>query len=231
MSRVIKRLSTLMSEPLNWERGNFYFPNMIRLHTIADGSCFFHAVVKAYHVPYEIELKDGKRFDRKEFITKFRQDLANKLSEPISPDDSRTNYDVLSRGQLKRMADESGIDEYRIDNMKAELASDEWVWSLYIEYVSNMIGTWGEDDEYDGGKDIYILDMNRQDVYVQGDEDIYHKGRDSIVILYLEDIGHFETIGLNDNGRIRSFFDTNSLFITKIRERLRERKMRKNDLV
>lgn len=208
----IKRLSQRMSSPLIWEEGEFSYQNMVRLYTIADGSCFFHAVVNAFFVPYQTEMDNGYHFDRKKFIKNFRKDLATTLNDPISPKDSTTPYELLSRRQLAKLAKELDMEEYTLKNMQEELENpNKWVWTLYLEYISNQID-----------KDIYILDSEKEDIYITGEEDILHTGRDSIVILYLLD--HFETVGLNINGKICTLFDTNSTFISKIRMRLRELK-------
>lgn len=213
-----KRLSSQMSEPLVWTGEEFSYENMVRLYTIADGSCFFHAVVNGFYLPYQTEKDDGEYLDRKEFIQNFRKDLAKRLGEPISKRDPTTPYQLISRGELSKMAEEMKMPEYRLENMQKELEDpNEWIWLLYLEYVSNQIN-----------KDIYILDAQKKDVYITGEEDILHAGRDSIVILYLPD--HFETVGLNVNGVVGTRFGTNSKFISRIRLRLKELKyLSKND--
>ena len=216
--RVIKRLSDRMSEPLNWSQTPFSYDNMVRLYTIADGSCFFHAVVGAFYLPYQTQLEDGKRFDRRKFIKNLRRDLSIKLDKPEA--DGKTPYDKLSGGELLNTSNIMGEPEankYKVENMKKQLDSEEWSWQLYIEYISNQLN-----------KDIYILDDINQDVFQEDfdfDEDLYHKERDSVVVLYLGD--HFETVGLDLNGKIHTLFDPNSHFISSIRMRLKEKTISK----
>ena len=100
--------------------------------------------------------------------------------------------------------------------MQKELNSDFSVDNVYNEFISNQIN-----------KDIYILDMVKQDVYMTGDDDeILYKTRPSIVILYLsgkyKSSGHYELIGLNENGYIKTLFDSDHDFIQNIRARMYE---------
>lgn len=184
---------------LQWDR-NFKYDQMVRLYTIGDGSCFFHAVVKAYFIPYKLGYLNEQPLDRGVFIRNLRRDLARTLREDPEV------YKNLSRGQLENMS--KTLDQFKLDEMIKVLDSDMPVDNLFNEFVSNVID-----------KDIYLLDLEKEDVYITGDDtDILHKGRDSIVILTMP--GHYELVGVERNGVIQTLFSHKDDFIVYIRERL-----------
>jgi hypothetical protein len=209
-------LSILMDreyEPLNWisvgNRG-FSYPNMVRIRTPADGSCFFHAVTKAFYIPYRTGQLNGTAINRHQLIKMLRRDLAIKLAQPANPQDPQgpSNYDLLSRGQLLEFA--KGVPKYSLPNMQRELNSTSAIDNVYNEFISNQLN-----------KDIYLLDGEKHDVFVTGnDDDILYKDRHSIVILYIP--GHYELVGLINGDRIETHFEPNHPFIQAIRDRLQE---------
>ena len=93
---------------LKWV-GDFSYPGMVRKNTIADGSCFFHAIFKAYHVPYIEGVINDTPFDRKDFVQKFRKELSVRLTEKSSDEPSKTNYETLSRGEWPGMSKDNDI--------------------------------------------------------------------------------------------------------------------------
>lgn len=197
-------------EPLIWTFSPWNYPGMVRIGTIGDGSCFFHAIAKAFFVPYQIGVLNGVSIDRIKFIRDLRHDLAYMLAQPIQTNGSR-HYDVLSRGKLAEIARE--LPQYSLENMQKQLDSNSPVDNLYNEYIGNMLN-----------KDIYLLDLTQQDVYVTGnDADILYKNRDGIVILFIP--GHYELVGLQTPEGIRTMFHHTDPFIQAIRQRLREKIM------
>jgi hypothetical protein len=199
---------------INWN-GNFKYPDMMRIGTPPDGSCFFHAVVKAFHIPYQngyIE-SDGKLeyINRREYILKLRKELSIILGQPSNSLDhnSPTNYDLLGRGEIKILGKTQK--EFSFEKMQENLANSVPVGKEIIEFVSDQID-----------KDIYILSANEEDVYFSGDdESLLYKRRDSIVILSIED--HYETIGVVENDKIVTRFASDHSFIKYIRQRIRSR--------
>ena len=197
-------------QPLNWHL-SFRYPGMVRIGTMADGSCYFHCIAQSYHVPYQRGNVGGVAFNRKNFIRDLRYDLSVKLGEKVDPTDpnSPIHYDLLSRGQLKDFGKE--VPNYSLVAMQRELNSDRSVDNVYNEFISNILD-----------KDIYILDLTTQDVYVTGnDSDILYKNRNSIVILFLP--GHYELVGIKTPKGIDTYFAPDHAFIQAIRQRLREK--------
>jgi len=204
-------LQTSEFELLNW-KGWSEFPNMVRIRTIPDGSCFFHAIANAYFLPYRTGLLDGKAMSKRDIIAGFRHDLSKMLAMPIDPRDPEgpTHYDTLSHGKLAEFA--KGHPEYTLANMQKQLNSNSSVDNIYVEFISNQLNL-----------DIYLLDLNKQEVYITGkDDDLYFKNRNSIVIGYLP--GHYELIGLYNaiTKEVSTYFKPSHPFITNIRKRLTE---------
>jgi len=178
---------------LRWDNENndvnssFPYPNLVRIRTETDGSCFFHAVIKAYFKPYIRGKMNGQALDRKKFVRKLRRDLALKLGQRVKPQDSNstTYYETLSEGDLPEIS--KSIPDYTLKNLQKLLDSSKPVDNIFNEFVSNELD-----------KDIYILDLNKKDVYMTGtDLSILYKDRDSIVIIYMP--GHYELVGLETN--------------------------------
>ena len=195
-------------EKINW-KGPLRYNGMVRIRVPGDGSCFFHAIAKAYFRPYILGKINNSGFNRKKFIRDLRKDLAKKLGQPVDPTDtsSLTHYDLLSRGQLRQMSKE--ISRYSLKNMVNELGNDRPVDNLFNEFISNELN-----------KDIYILDGIKQDVYMVGDDsEILYKDRPSIVLLYLP--GHYELIGVKEGGRVKTLFGADHDLIRLIQDRIK----------
>ena len=198
-------------ESLNWKE--IPYPNMVRIKTIPDGSCFFHALCNAFFIPYrtgKITCDDGSEISitQRQIVKGLRDDLAKKLASRIDANpESPRYYDVISRGQLGDFS--MGVNHYSLENMQKELQSDDPIDHIYNEFISDLIN-----------KDIYLLDLEKEDVYVTGNDiDILYKNRESIVILSMP--GHYELVGVRDNGTIKTLFKPDHEFIVMIYNRLK----------
>ena len=213
MSNMVTPLINVEMEKLLWRNG-FSYPNMVRIRTDMDGSCFFHAIAKSYCKTYIEGKINDMPINRRTFIRDLRKDLANMLGERIEPNTELTFYESLSRGQFKNFGIE--LPQYNFENMKNLLDSDQSIGNEYNEFISNVLH-----------KDIYILDALKQDVYITGnDDDILYKGRESIVILFIP--GHYELLGIQYGNNIQTLFDYNHPFIHSIRSRIRKIRNHKN---
>jgi hypothetical protein len=186
--------------------------NLIRTRCETDGSCYFHALAKAYFKPYITGKKDGEPFDRKEFIMHLRRDLAKTLASKVNPQDpkSKTYYATLANGELENIS--KAMPEYSLESMQKELGSSSPVSNYFNEFISNELNI-----------DIYILDSKTKDVYMTGTNmELLYKDRRSVVILYMP--GHYELIGLmNDESYIETYFPPTHPFIIKLRERMQSK--------
>ena len=206
--KSIRILTDTEMERLEWT-GPFRYPDLVRIRVSPDGSCFFHAVAKSYFEPYILgRWSNGKPVNRRTFVAKLREDLSVKLGSKIEPGNlqSPTYYDTLSRGRLADFS--TSVPQYSLQNMVKELNSNRPVDNVYNEFISDQLN-----------KDIYILDAIKQDVYMTGhDDDILYKNRKSIVILYLP--GHYELVGVHENGTTKTIFDPSHDLIRAIRQRM-----------
>lgn len=192
---------------LNWD--HFSIPNqrMIRIFTIPDGHCMFHAIANAFFIPYRKGTINNIPITQTEIVTRMRSDLAHQLELKSIENPSKTNYEMLGGGAVATMSET--LPRYKLSNMIKELMSSSPIDNLYNEFISNTLN-----------KDIYILSAEKEDVYMFGDDyKLLYKNRESIVILYVP--GHYELVGLQDkNGRERTIFPYNDPFINLIRKRM-----------
>lgn len=190
--------------------GPFRYPGMVRFKVPADGSCLIHAILLAYNQGYRLEKQNGKATSRKVIVKKLRQELSNLLASPVDPldPDSPRHYDLMARGSLAEMS--SNFPRYSLAAMQKTLDSDAWLDYIFFEFIGDVLD-----------KDIYILDESKQDIYMTGEEDLYQKGRPSIVLGYRSN--HYELIGLTEeNGVTRTLFFPDEDFITQLRTRQRQ---------
>lgn len=186
-----KALTSTEYMRLGWEqdpKAVIRYPNLVNIRTPTDGSCFFHALLKAYFIPYIRGKLSGEALDRKEFVRKLRKDLALKLGQRVFPQetDSLSYYQILANGQLPEIA--KSLPQYSLESLQKHLDSSRPISNIFNEFISNELD-----------KDIYILDMVKKDVYMTGtDLNLLYKDRDSIVILYMP--GHYELIGEISHG-------------------------------
>lgn len=212
-NRNVKALLDTETAYLNWsDTGKIMYPDMVRIRTPMDGSCFFHALSKSYCQAYVLGMSGGISISRHQFVQGLRKDLSMKLGLPVDPRDpnSPRHYDLISRGNLADYA--KGVPHYSLEGLQNELLHGVNVDFIYNEFIGNEIN-----------KDIYILHYETQDVYIVGnDMDLYYKGRDSIVILYIEACGHYELVGVEEDGVIKTLFETNHNFIVCLKQRIQD---------
>ena len=203
---MTKYLKNKELEPLNWKGERFEYDGMHRKKTLGDGSCYFHAILDAYFVPYRTGRLEGRVLDRFDFVKKFREDLAALLNKPRREWGGKTYYETLSRGELPSLS--KAMPEVSLLEMRKGLVSFNSVNYMYHELVSDILD-----------KDVYILDAKSKDVYIiDSDLDLYYKKRNSVVILFIP--GHFEVVGVTVDGVLETYFDRRNPFIKAIRKRM-----------
>ena len=181
-------------EFIDFNRG-FENWKLVRLATLQDGSCLFHAIVSAYSINYLKCSLQGNPITHEQIVLKLRKELAVKL--PL-------HYNNLNNGATNEFS--KSVPEFTLDNMQKTLDSKEYIGYGYIEYIGNLLN-----------KDIYILEDIGADLYKFDNPKLIIKGnRPSIVLYYISE--HYETVGiLNENGSIDTHFSPNHSFIKFLR--------------
>ncbi len=215
---TLKYLIDKEIEALVWDKNALKFENVYRKRVIGDGSCYFHAIIDSYFLPIRTGMIGRYRFDRFDFVKKFRNDLSRMLCTVRPGYGGKTYYQTLSRGELNDNS--KCVPEVSIENMMSELNSNTPVSYIYHELVSDILNL-----------DIYILDADKKDVYmIDSDFELYHKGRNSIILLYIP--GHFELIGEMRNNELKTYFRSNDALIVKIKKRMHSIKTKlKKDII
>lgn len=196
--KLIFEIKMSSMSDLNWD----LYPNLVRIDTMGDGSCFFHAILQCVFDRY----KTSGPMDRFVIVDNFRQQLSVLLDQ---------YYPKLGRGHLAEFG--QAVPEYTLENMRTNLYSRTPVDNCYNEFVSEVLNL-----------DIYILDYTRKIPYITGNDcDILFKGRKSIVLNYIP--GHYESVGVKipplptDNlkpgdHRVQTMFDPDHPLIKEIRK-------------
>lgn len=169
MTNVQQITMNFLSEEIN--------DKLYRIETIADGSCFFHAILHAMYDDY----KNSNVKDKGFIARRFREQLSTTLN--TYKEEDMTWYDYLCNGKLSEFS--KSVVECSLENMENELDSTSSVSNIYNEYISELIDT-----------NIFIVDVDRQTLYLTGDDpDLLHKERFSIIVAYVEKAKHYETVG------------------------------------
>ena len=178
------------------------YPGLVKIETIGDGSCLFHAILRAYGLDY---FNTKNIHARQLYAKQLRHELADLLIK-INPYTGRSYYDSLHNGTLREFSE--NVKEYSLYNMYNELRSNSAVGNVYHELISNYLNL-----------DIYLIDILKGDVYpTTSDLNCLYKNRNSIFIAVVP--GHFEVIGVKDAcGSIGTHFGQHP-FVDTVRKRL-----------
>lgn len=170
--------------------------NFVIIPTIGDGSCMFHSILQSFNKTYIHSNREGKQA----ICKMFRSDLGEVLSYCI---EGQKIYDSLSRGTLSELSEV--VPETSLINMKKSLKSNEWGDIRFLELISNILDL-----------NIIVLDFSKKDVYRTGDNELYiKKNRDTIFIANINNY-HFDTVGIEINGTVRTLFRYNESIINKL---------------
>lgn len=197
-------------ESLFFEKGAMggYDPHIIKV--LGDGNCFFHAICRAYFEPYITGKLNGKVISRKDIVTKLRKDISLSLDTVVN-DKGLTLYESLGNGEILKLG--KMATEFSLEAMKKHLDSTEQCGDEILELVSTVLD-----------KNIFLIDLENQDVYVTTDiEKLYKENRSCVVLLYnMED--HYDTCAISHNGNFITHFKFDNPFIQFLYNRLKEKK-------
>jgi len=164
--------------------------------TIGDGSCLLHSILFCFNKTYR---SFGVK-ERIQMVDQLRMYLSKVLEEE---ENGKSYYDSLSRGELREIS--KFVGEANIEYMKKYLHSRNWLTIVYLELISNQLNL-----------DIIIVDQKTKKVYNTGDKEIYFKGRNTVIINYIENM-HFESMGLITNEGIKTFFSSDCQIVKDLK--------------
>ena len=96
--------------------------SLVKLQTIGDGSCFFHAILQAFNKTYiSSQISEKKKKTRE-----FRNDLAEVLRKD-------NIYQKLSRGTLEDFS--KAYPPASINNMERDLRGNVWGDQRFLELI------------------------------------------------------------------------------------------------
>ena len=179
--------------------------DVVRIATIADGSCLIHSLLKAFFVPYQ----NNPNFDyRVNLVAKTRRDLAVALSLE-NPNYPGFNYwQTVGEGTFPRMVMQEledpniiGINGYEFSllGMMYLLNSKTFLGNEVYQFISEILNI-----------NIYIVRISKEDIYHQ--DRIYKPGRVSVVIIGNAD--HYEVLALHINKiQFQTVFDLEDPFL------------------
>ena len=171
--------------------------HFVTIDTIGDGSCLLHSVLYSFNNKYR---KFGFN-ERIKFSDEMRKNLADVLEEQ---ENDKTYYQNLSRGEIEELS--KVLKEMDVDFMKRHLCSRKWLNIFYLELISNQLDI-----------DIIIVNEKNRKIYKTGDSELLIKGRNTVLINYIEE-AHFETIGIVTQEGIKTFFSPDSKVIRDIKK-------------
>ena len=98
------------------------------------------------------------------------------------------------------------LKEMDIGYMKHHLCSRKWLNMYYLELISNQLDI-----------DIIIINEKNRKIYKTGDNELLLKGRNTVLINYIEE-AHFESIGMVTPQGIKTFFSSDSQVVRDLRK-------------
>ena len=186
---------------------NFSNFELYRIDVIADGSCLLHAIALSYFSEY-INIDENKNIvkKRQKIIKRLRKNLADKLEE-INPYDDldRTYYESLGNGSISELGDD--IDDYSLEGMKNLLDSDSQLGDEVIGYIQMVLN-----------KSLYFIYEKTGNVFNYNYGDFSQK--DSICLFVKE--GHYDLIGLEEDGIILTWFDKDHEFVQYLNSKIED---------
>lgn len=183
-----------------------WYRDLVRIATIGDGSCFIHAVLKAFYRDYQEH--NGARY-RLNLAARVRRDLAVALGydNPMYP--GNTYWATSARGAFPRMVmqqinDETLVGELRVDYSLAGLQrlfnSTSQLGDEVYTFVADAMNI-----------DIYILRATQEDLYPH-----YHTRRPGVPrkgIVIIGNMYHYEVLAVNTANGFQTVFEQGDPFL------------------
>ena len=186
---------------------------LVRIATLGDGSCFFHATLKGFYPGYQ---NNASFAYRSQFVAMLRRDLAFVLGmqNPSAP--GQTFYQTTANGQWVNLAeqqqmglsltDDFGVPvDYTLTGMQRLFNSRRDVGDEVYQFVSDMLGV-----------DIFVVRGTDRNLYVHLSTRDPNNPRRAVVI-----VGngmHYEVIAVDHGPQVgfQTIFNVGDPFITAL---------------
>lgn len=192
-----------------------WYDNLIRIATIGDGSCFIHAVLKAFYPPYQEN--DNSKY-RRDMAARVRRDLAMLLEQENPDYPEHTYWETVAEGAfpallMQEIKDESLIEVLKIDfslmglkrlfNSKTELGNE------VFRYITDVFKI-----------DLFIFQANADNLIPNAYLTAFSKNRPTVAIIGNK--YHFEVIAVNNVNGFQTVFLADDPFVLAAKEQFRE---------
>lgn len=172
---------------------NDLIPNLIRIDTIGEGSCFIHAFFQAYSEAYR------NADDKLDFAKKARRDLAFLLQYQ---DPARPNYPIYDRYQFRNLAMLDNM--YSLPGMMQHLNSNTYLGDEIYKLISDL---------YNVNLLIFYKTGEKITIPAYISYPTYQK---TILFYYLQAEQHYETVGIIREGKILTLFNKDDVDVKKL---------------
>lgn len=167
-----------------------YTERLVRIPTIGMGSSFFHALLKAFNLPY----REIQHYPEKvKLVTELRRDLAYDLGEL---------YPRVYKGAWKDMGLTKLGENFTLESLQKELNSTENIGEYFYEYIAHALQV-----------DVYLLEGNnlRPKMYT---------GNALPGVILLDLNSHIELIGRLEGDEAITLFEPTNKILEDIRRQI-----------
>ena len=183
-----------------------WYPNLVRIATIGDGSCYYHGILKGCYVPYQNNNSFGYRT---RIVRRLRMDLAYLLETP-DPEDpqGRIVYETAVGGFFPSLGITVGNVDFSLQGLQREIASTRDSGDEVYGYIAEQLGI-----------NVYVLIGTTEDLFpaitVIPDEVL----KPSVVIV--GNTSHYEVVALKTKDGLQTLFHPEDPFILAIKQKFR----------
>lgn len=171
-------------------RCKWYDGALVRIGTIGDGSCFFHAYLKGFYPKYQLTKFSDERIL---LVRLFRNELASTLSLKFKGTDINV-YQAINEGELANMGKIEGMEDfYTLAGLTKLLYSSNDVGDEVYSYVADLIGV-----------DVVVVRGTTEDLHRHSSTFIACNDRPFVMIMGQG--AHYELIGELVEGKIKTLF-------------------------
>jgi hypothetical protein len=178
-----------------------------RIATIGDGSCFFHAFLKAWYSPYQTDSNYDFRYN---LVKRLRRDLAWLLGQP-NPESKATywataaNGGFVERNRMQQAGTNFGVPfQYSLEGLQKLINSMDYVGEEVYNYTADVIGF-----------DVYVMYANRENLQLIHIAEKVGTKRPAVVI---QGNGrHYEVVAIERQGQLQTNFTSEDALIRAIR--------------